>query len=149
MKVEERDFVPLHRYTTRIYYADTDFSGVVYHGRYLEFLERGRTDLLHLAGIHHRDLLAGRTGNNGSGEPVAWVVRRIVIDYRGSARIEDQIDVETGIAAMRGARLDMAQRVKLGDRTILDASVEAALITLDGRPRRIPPPWLESLKALR
>ena len=137
-----------HRYTARIYYADTDFSGVVYYGRYLEFLERGRSDLLHEAGIRHRDLIEGRIGGGEAGEPLAWVVRRIEIDYRGSARIEDEIEVLTGIESLRGARLDMVQQVKLSDRTILDASVQAALITLDGRPRRIPSAWLERLESV-
>ena len=133
-----------HGYTARIYYADTDFSGVVYYGRYLEFLERGRSDLLHEIGIKHRDLLAGEI-DGAHGEPLAWVVRRLEIDYRGSARIEDEIEVLTRVDRARGARLEMAQRVKLRDETILDARVEAALITLDGRPRRIPGTWLERL----
>ena len=138
-----------HSYRARIYYADTDFSGVVYYGRYLEFLERGRSDLLHEIGIRHRDLLAGHTGEGEAGEPLAWVVRRIAIDYRGSARIEDEIDVHTGVGEARGARLAMVQRVTLNDRPILDATVEAALITLDGRPRRIPTPWLDRLSRLQ
>lgn len=137
---------PSHSYRARVYYADTDFSGVVYYGRYLEFLERGRSDLLHKAGIRHRDLLEGGAPD-ATGEPLAWVVRRIEIDYRGSARIEDEIEVLTRIERARGARLDMAQRVKLRDEAILDARVEAALITLEGRPRRIPPAWLERLAA--
>ena len=135
-----------HRFTTRIYYADTDFSGVVYHGRYLEFLERGRSDLLHEAGIRHRDLAAGvlQLGDE-PGEPLAWVVRRMTIDYRGSARIEDEIAIETGIAEARGARLVMPQRITLHERPILEASVEAALVTMDGRPRRIPSALLERI----
>ena len=141
-----------HAYSARVYYADTDFSGVVYYGRYLEFLERGRSDLLHAIGVRHRDLIdgraEGRAGGEAGAEPLAWVIRRIAIDYRGSARIEDEIEVLTGVDEARGARLAMVQRVKLGDRTILDASVEAALITLDGRPRRLPAPWLERLSAL-
>ena len=146
-----------HRFTTRIYYADTDFSGVVYHGRYLEFLERGRSDLLHRAGIHHRDLARGRVGPVGQGvgddDPaeadgpaLAWVVRRMVIDYRGSARIEDEIAVHTRLEEARGARLLMAQRITLNERTILDASVEAALVTFEGKPRRVPADWIERLR---
>ena len=132
-----------HSFTARIYYADTDFSGVVYYGRYLEFLERGRSDLLHRAGIRHRDLLDGTA--EGTAEPLAWVVRRIAIDYRGSARIEDEITVRTALSEARGARLRMAQRVELAGRTIVEAAVEAALITLAGRPVRIPRFWIERL----
>ena len=135
-----------HAYDARIYYADTDFSGVVYYARYLEYLERGRSDLLHECGVRHRDLLAGEGSADGS--PLAWVVRRIEIDYRGSARIEDTIRVHTGIAEARGARIAMVQRITLNDRTILDATVQAALITLEGRPVRIPRPWLERFESL-
>ena len=135
-----------HSYSTRIYYADTDFSGVVYHGRYLEFLERGRSDLLHTIGIRHRDLIEGRVSPSAvAGEPLAWVVRRLEIDYRGSARIEDEIAIHTGVAEARGARLVMRQVVTLTERTIIDAKVEAALITLKGRPQRIPRAWTERL----
>lgn len=132
-----------HAFEARIYYADTDFSGVVYYGRYLEFLERGRSDLLHRAGIRHRDLIDGTA--EGATEPLAWVVRRIALDYRGSARIEDVITVRTVLTEARGARLGMAQRVELDGRTIVEASVEAALITLAGRPARIPRTWIERL----
>ena len=132
-----------HAFTARIYYADTDFSGVVYYGRYLEFLERGRSDLLHRAGIRHRDLIDGTA--EGIAEPLAWVVRRIALDYRGSARIEDEITVRTALLEARGARLAMAQRVELGGRPIVEATVEAALITLAGRPARIPREWIRCL----
>ena len=134
-----------HAYEARVYYADTDFSGVVYYGRYLEFLERGRSDLLHRAGIRHRDLMDGTA--EGVSEPLAWVVRRIALDYLGSARIEDVITVRTAMGEARGARLTMTQRVELGGRPIVTASVEAALITLAGRPARIPRSWIERLAA--
>ena len=134
-----------HRFEARVYYADTDFSGVVYYGRYLEFLERGRSDLLHRAGVRHRDLISGTAA--GIGEPLAWVVRRIALDYRGSARIEDVIAVRTALTEARGARLLMAQRVELDGHTIVEASVEAALVTLAGRPTRIPRAWIDRLTA--
>ena len=132
-----------HSFDARIYYADTDFSGVVYYGRYLEFLERGRSDLLHRAGIRHRDLIAGR--GDGVSEPLAWVVRAIALDYLGSARIEDTITVRTAMGEARGARLTMSQRVELEGRPIVTARVQAALITLKGRPARIPRAWIDRL----
>ena len=64
-----------HRLMARVYYADTDFSGVVYHARYLEFFERGRSDFLRLAGVHHTELADGKHG-----ERIVWVVRRMEID---------------------------------------------------------------------
>ena len=136
----------VHEYEARIYYADTDFSGVVYYGRYLEYLERGRSDLLHGVGITHRDLLSGKA--SPTGEPLAWVVRRIEIDYRGSARIEDTIRVRTSVTGLRGARIEMAQRITLNERTILDAKVQAALVTLEGRPARISLDWKQRIGVL-
>ena len=70
-----------HRIKARVYFADTDFSGVVYHARYLEFLERGRSDYLRLSGIHHTELADGKHG-----ERIVWVVRRMEIDFRAPAR---------------------------------------------------------------
>ena len=65
-----------HRLAARVYYADTDFSGVVYHARYLEFLERGRSDYLRLAGVRHTELAEGLRG-----EKIVWIVRRMEIDF--------------------------------------------------------------------
>ena len=65
-----------HRLLARVYYADTDFSGLVYHARYLEFLERGRSDYLRLAGVRHTELAEGLRG-----EKIVWIVRRMEIDF--------------------------------------------------------------------
>ena len=69
-----------HRLVARVYFADTDFSGVVYHARYLEFFERGRSDFLRLAGVHHTELADGKHG-----EKLVWVVTRMEIDFRAPA----------------------------------------------------------------
>ena len=71
-----------HRLVARVYFADTDFTGVVYHARYLEFLERGRSDFLRLAGVHHTELADGKHG-----EVLSWVVRRMEIEFRQPARV--------------------------------------------------------------
>ena len=126
-----------HRLLARIYYADTDFSGVVYHARYLEFLERGRSDFLRLSGVHHTELDAGRLG-----EKIAWVVRRMEIDFRIPAKIDDIITVETRVADISGARIQMAQRLLRGDDLLVEANVEAAIIGENGRPRRFPKEWI-------
>lgn len=126
-----------HRLSARVYYADTDFSGVVYHARYLEFLERGRSDFLRLVGIHHTELAAGEQG-----EKLVWIVRRMEIDFRSPARIDDILTVETITEKVSGARIFMRQEIRRGDEPIVDARVEAAIITPDGRPRRFPKAWM-------
>jgi len=128
-----------HRLMARVYYADTDFSGVVYHGRYLEFFERGRSDFLRLAGVHHTELADGKHG-----EKIVWVVRRMEIDFRASAKIDDILTIETRTQDISGARITMAQQLKRGDEVLVEAKVEAAIIGENGRPRRFPKDWIEA-----
>lgn len=126
-----------HEETVRVYYADTDFSGAVYHARYLEFLERGRSDFLRLTGIHHTELEAGGT----RGETLYWVVRRMEIDFRGAARIDDILTVTTRVEEVGGARIHMVQEIVRDGKTLIAAKVTAALINAEGKPRRFPNGW--------
>ncbi|WP_011582488.1 MULTISPECIES: tol-pal system-associated acyl-CoA thioesterase [Chelativorans] len=126
-----------HRLMARVYFADTDFTGVVYHARYLEFLERGRSDFLRLSGVHHTELADGKHG-----ERLSWVVRRMEIDFRQPARIDDIISIETYIEDISGARIYMRQRLKRDDVLLVEARVEAAVIGEGGRPRRFPKEWI-------
>lgn len=126
-----------HRLIARVYFADTDFTGVVYHGRYLEFLERGRSDFLRLTGVHHTELAQGSLG-----EKIAWVVRRMEIDFRSPARIDDVLIIDTCTEAISGARIFMAQQIRRGDDLLIEAKVEAAIIAENGRPRRFPKEWI-------
>lgn len=126
-----------HRLMARVYYADTDFSGVVYHARYLEFLERGRSDYLRLAGVHHTELIEGKHG-----ERIVWVVRRMEIDFRSPARIDDILTIETRTDDISGARILMAQQLKRREEVLVEAKVEAAIIGENGKPRRFPREWI-------
>jgi acyl-CoA thioester hydrolase len=128
-----------HVLKARVYYADTDFSGVVYHARYLEFLERGRSDFLRLAGVHHTELADGKLG-----EKIVWVVRRMTIDFHTPARIDDILTVETRAERISGARIFMAQRLLRGGELIVTAEVEAAIVGENGRPRRFPKEWISA-----
>jgi acyl-CoA thioester hydrolase len=131
-----------HRLQQRVYYEDTDFTGVVYHARYLHFFERGRTDYLRLSGVHHAALDAGETG-----EKLAWIVRRMEIDFKSPARIDDVLTIETRTEAISGARIVMRQVILRGDKELATAKVEAALINNDGRPRRFPKSWISLFSA--
>lgn len=126
-----------HRIMARVYYADTDFSGVVYHARYLEFFERGRSDFLRLAGVHHTELADGKHG-----EKLVWVVRRMEIDFRSPARIDDILTVDTRTEEISGARIVMAQQLRRGEDVLVEARVEAAIVAENGRPRRFPKEWI-------
>ena len=121
----------VHRLTVRVYYEDTDFSGVVYHANYLRFLERGRTETLRDAGLDHASLFA-------ADPPVALAVARMEIDFRRPARMDDLLDVETRVAAVAGASLTMHQRLLRGDDVLVDALVRVAAVSR-GRATRLPP----------
>lgn len=130
-----------HRLPVRVYYEDTDFTGVVYYANYLKFLERGRTDALRTAGVSHSDLLELDT-------PLGFAVRRITVDYIAPARIDNALVVETRFVEARGARLSVSQRILKGDTVLITAQVDAACIDLNGRPRRLPAATLTSLERL-
>lgn len=121
----------VHRLPVRVYYEDTDFSGIVYHARYLHFLERGRTESLRALGIHHSDLAA-------SDDPLAFAVRRMNIGFERAARIDDVLIVETLFRPQKGARLMIGQRIARGEETIATADVEAVCIDGQGRAKRPP-----------
>jgi acyl-CoA thioester hydrolase len=122
-----------HALRVRVYFEDTDFSGVVYHARYLHFLERGRTDYLRLHGIGHRELMAGTFG-----EPMAFAVRRMEIEFLRPARIDDVLVVETRTALLGGARVVLDQRILCEGVVLVEAKVKVAVISPEGKPRRMP-----------
>ena len=128
-----------HVLPVRVYYEDTDFTGVVYHGNYARFFERGRTDFLRLAGIRHAALLERP-------DPLAFTVTRLAIDFRRAARIDDGLQVRTRYQAIRGPRLFIRQRILRGAELIAVAEVEAACIDLSGRARRPPSDLVAALK---
>ena len=129
----------VHLLATRIYYEDTDFSGLVYHANYLRFFERGRSDFLRLAGIHHNQLLEGA-------EPLAFAVNKITAEFHKPARIDDALLVNTAFEAMRGPRIFIAQKLMRGGETLVTADVQVCCISLTGRPRKPPALLLERLK---
>ncbi|MEM6537917.1 MAG: tol-pal system-associated acyl-CoA thioesterase [Pseudomonadota bacterium] len=134
-----------HIHKVRVYYEDTDFSGIVYHARHLQFFERGRTEALRTLGVSHTDLLA-------RDEPLAFVVRSMKVDWRMPAKIDDVLEVETMFKDVRGARMFLVQAIRRpdnqGDRPLIAAAdVEAACISLDGRARRLPQDVLDQLLA--
>jgi len=128
-----------HVLPVRVYYEDTDFTGVVYHANYLRYFERGRSDFLRMAGVSHTDLLAHH-------EPTAFVVTRMEIDFKKPARIDDALLVRTTYDEARGPRLAISQRISRGDDIIATAAVSAACISLEGRPRKPPPGLVDALK---
>ncbi|MEG3089044.1 tol-pal system-associated acyl-CoA thioesterase [Sphingomonas sp. PB4P5] len=129
-----------HRFPVRVYFEDTDLSGVVYHANYLRYMERARSDMLRLAGIDQR-------GFHDAGEG-AYAVSEIAIKYRRPAKLDDALVVVTELTAIRAASVDIHQRVMRGDEIVSDADVTAALVAASGRPRRQPREWIEAFERL-
>jgi acyl-CoA thioester hydrolase len=120
-----------HILPLRVYYEDTDLSGMVYHANYLRYMERGRTEFFRLAGIAEMaDLTAA--------EPTAWAIRKVEIAYHRPARVDDTLVVHTILTEISGARLCARQRIHVNEALLTDGRIEACIVTLTGKPRRIP-----------
>ena len=119
-----------HVLPLNVYYEDTDLSGFVYHANYLRFMERGRTECLRLAGAALAALEAP--------EPTAWAILAADIRFRRPARLDDGVEVHTRLLTLSGARMTAAQQIRLEGEVLVEGRIEACIITLTGKPRRIP-----------
>jgi acyl-CoA thioester hydrolase len=127
-----------HALAVRVYYEDTDLTGVVYHASYARFFERGRSDFLRLAGVDHASLLA-------LDDPAAFAVTRMTIEFHRAARIDDALVVRTRFKSVRGVRMNAAQRILRGATPIATAEVEVVCIGPEGRVRRPPAELVQAL----
>jgi acyl-CoA thioester hydrolase len=120
-----------HILPIRIYYEDTDLSGMVYHANYLRYMERGRTEFFRLAGV-------AQMADLESAEPTAWAIRNVEIKFHSPARVDDALSVHTILTSISGARISARQQIFSGKTRLTDGRIEACIVTLSGRPRRIP-----------
>lgn len=127
-----------HHFALRVYIEDTDLGGVVYHANYLRFLERARSDMLRSLGIEQRAALETKIG--------VYAVAEMQIKFVRPARLEEDLVVQSQIAEMRGASCVLSQRILRQGVLLLEATVTAAFISPEGRPRRQPPEWVEKFK---
>jgi len=132
-----------HVMPVRVYYEDTDFSGAVYHGSYLRFMERGRTNYLRLIGADQRALFE-ETKKEAPG--FAFVVRSMQIEFLKSARMDDLLDVVTQTEEVRGASIALHQKVMRGPDILVEAHVRVAFVS-GGRARPIPKPLRVAMRA--
>jgi acyl-CoA thioester hydrolase len=121
-----------HVLPVRVYFEDTDFTGLVYHANFLKFCERGRSDFIRMLGIDHRSL-----ANPQEGAPAVFVVRRIEIDYLKPARIDEVLEVVTSCAEIGGATLVLSQEVKRDGVSLARARVSVVLVSEAGKPQRL------------
>ena len=129
-----------HRLPVRVYFEDTDLSGVVYHANYLRFMERARSDMLRLAGIDQRARFEAGEG--------AYAVASLAIRYAAPARLDDALVVVSTLTAVRAASVAIHQRVMRDALVLAEADVVAALVAPDGRPKRQPRAWIDIYERL-
>jgi len=129
-----------HTLMQRVYFEHTDFSGVVYHGRYLDFFEHGRSDYVRLLGVHHGEMIDGKYG-----EPLAFAVHRMEIDFKAAAKIDDVLTIETKRGTLKGLRLTFGQTIHRDKQLLVEAQVTVVLMNPQGKPRRFPNALLEMM----
>lgn len=127
----------------RVYYEDTDFTGIVYHANYLRFMERGRTNYLRLLGADQRALFAEA---ESEAPGFAFVVRHMELDFRAPARMDDLLDIVTMPIEVRGASITLSQEVRRGADVLIAAKVKVAFVS-GGRARPIPKALRIAMKA--
>lgn len=130
-----------HRFALRVYFEDTDTAGIVYYANYLRFMERARSDMLRAVGIDQRAALE-------SGEGV-YAVAEVAIKYRMPAKLDDALVIVSEVREVRAASCVIHQRVMREGETLADATVTAAFLTLDGRPKRQPRAWRDLFERLK
>ena len=131
---------PAHHFRLRVYYEDTDLSGIVYHANYIRFMERARSDMLRLAGIDQRAAIEAGEG--------AWAITDLALKYRLPAKLEDDLLVISHVEQVRGASVVISQNIMRGQQLLTEGRVTAAFLSPDGRPRRQPADWAARVTAI-
>lgn len=132
-RLVQREGRRAHVLPVRVYFEDTDFSGLVYHASYVRWCERGRSDFLRLLGNDHRGLIDGSAGR----EPAAFVVRRMTLEFMRPARIDEVLEVETRVKEVGAAHLVLDQRIGRDGTTLFSAEVMVVLVSVSGKPMRL------------
>ncbi|EQB30993.1 YbgC/FadM family acyl-CoA thioesterase [Sphingobium ummariense] len=135
-----RFIAAMHHFPLRIYFEDTDLSGLVYHANYLRYMERARSDMLRIAGIDQR---AGHEGGEG-----VYAVTELSIRYRRPARLDDDLMVVSRVAAVGAATCSIHQTVMRGEEVLTQGEVSVAYLTPGGRPQRQPKAWTDIFSRL-
>ena len=131
---------PIHLFPVRVYFEDTDLSGVVYHANYLRWFERARSDMLRALGIRQSDA-------HDAGEG-AYAVSELSIRYAAPARLDDVVTVRSTTTEVRGASCRLAQAAWRGDTLLAEAGLRIAFVAPNGRPRRQPASWLAAIHTI-
>ena len=120
-----------HFFQIRVFYEDTDFSGIVYHANYLKFAERGRTNFLRLLGVNHSELI-------NSDEPKYFVVYKMNSKFIGTSTIDDIVEVRSNFIGIEGVRLKIDQDIYKEEKKVFSANIEFVLLDKSTKPIEFP-----------
>lgn len=123
----EAYFLPI-----RVYIEDTDAGGIVFHAKYLHYMERARTEWVRHCGVGLR---------SGLSDNISYVVQKLSIHYAAPAYLDDELEVTADLVDAGRVWMEFDQTVsRKGEaRPLARATVRVACVTLDsGRPRRLP-----------
>jgi len=129
-----------HHFALTVYFEDTDAYGIVYYANYLKFMERARSDMIRAVGVDQAAELAA----SGS----AYAVVEVDIRYKRPGRLGDDLQVVSTVDQVRASSVDIQQRVMRGTEVLTKATVTAAFLDGEGRPRRQPKAWVEKFKGI-
>ncbi len=129
----------VHSFPIRVYYEDTDAGGIVYHSQYLNFMERGRTEMLRMCGLEHVAMMTTQTS------PTLLVVKSMNIDFSGSAILDDQLVITSEITKLGAASMMISQAVLCGGKTLVTAEIKVGVLGVDKRPKKMPPEQREQI----
>jgi acyl-CoA thioester hydrolase len=131
---------PVHLYPVRVYFEDTDLSGVVYHANYLRWFERARSDMLRVLGIDQR---AAHEAGEG-----AYAVSELAIRYLRPAKLDDAVLIRSQTTDVAAASCRIVQQARRGEDLLAEATVRAAFVAPNGRPRRQPRDWIAAFQTV-
>lgn len=131
---------PLHLYAVRVYYEDTDLSGIVYHADYLRWFERARSDILRLLEIDQRAAI-----ETGGG---AYAVADMQLKYARPAKLDDDVVIHTLCTELKAASVIMHQRAIRGSELLCEARLRVGFVAPSGRPTRQPQPWRDAFMTI-
>jgi len=117
-------------YNVKVYYEDTDAGGVVYYSNYLKFFERARTEAINSLNLSNK-LLLEKYG-------VLIVVKSCKIEYKKSAKLEDEIKIISTLKSITKTSFVMKQIVKLENNLITEAEIHLVTVNKNGKPTKIP-----------
>ena len=128
-----------HLYAVRVYYEDTDLSGITYHANYLRWFERARSDLLRLLGIDQRAAIESGEG--------AYALSEVNLKYLRPAKLDDDVVITTTCTELGAASCRMHQIARRGDEVLCEATLRVGFISLDGKPRHQPRAWRDAFQS--